>query len=1765
MDPLKPPIPNNRNRYVPIPLHPHHHPDRPFPHPHPHPDRPFPHPHHHPYISPPSSPYHPSRHPHESHFQPDPRRPLPAPILNHPHDRIPADHLIPPPFREDRARLPDPALSSPGFVWDDAPRPLRRRPPPPIGWENPGPHSSDPRHHHHHHRGLHPPFLETTNSAPVRRKRYDPDPEILEFTHDDRCCVDVPQDRREHHHQHHEHRHIRRRSNPPFEPFLPNSLPSTSVAVVPDRRSIEWATRNRNPFDAPEALENSSVERAERIKYPFDAPGPPDRGSPERAAGSRYLIDGLKPHDHSPVKKAVRIRHYLDGPKPPDHSSVERAARIRHPPDGPRPSDQSYLDRGARIRYPFDAPEPPNRSPVERETWIRYPFDGPKPPDRSFVEGAQRGRYPFDAPKPLQQRSERGDPVDEDRIWIQSPALEINKEAVKRDNDALRIIPGKRLPLHSRLGNVNNMEAHEKKSQKTSVLLRIQPASKPIRKRKDEPLLSSYVIGSSTSDPKGKAPSSFSEHVLEKDSSVELDVSFKSNALVAKPILLAPTKTVFKSKKTVLVKKKKKIVKRVPRLPNSHVAGKIPGSTSASLGKDLQRLEVLEEGKQSSRATGNNVAEVASSSPHKDLQQIEILEAGKVSSVGASGEAGLDLCPPGVVVLLEDSSVEGSPEDAALLEDQKGHVIHKDNDMNFVRPDGCYTSLGKELVILDSRSPSPSGLGRELQDAIPAETVMDGHEYSLEDRVAERDEERKNQMEVGVLEESGMTGSRNCKDTKELLSPAVEELGILSLEVQTLVFNQRSPDGAIEGDGSDEMVEVGLHHSDSMRPAEEVLAVTATKANEEGVIHSPDRLSTINSPESFSVVPETDILNAEQSWSRPSVENLCIDDKNKPDEKSASEGCLPLKAHDSMVSEPEVGAELYQRMQINDHMIQGKVLQLPLQGTKKPTADPKLTANESGKRIHQSSGIPRSFRHPAGFASGSLKETSSSHIVRPRTWHRTDNSSASPSPVRESGLSHIPLRRPSPKKIGKIQSMSYIRKGNSLVRNSAPVIAFSRASPGSSASVYTSNPTSGDKMNNCVGSERKIESSNYSKTGVNPSIVRPKTPPLPNTTKLPNCTVKHPRDSQYSIIADPSQAVSEPSMFETSDPIKPTKGNDTPWSAKGSEKQAVNLLLDGLETQSALYVGKLKSPKTKRMIYVKRKSNQLVAAPRPEIQDSSVPITEKTQALPFSTSSDFYYKRKNNQLVRNNVSLESQFKQAVAVPDDNSNSEGKRAPKISSLRCNRGISKRRFDKVLEKTNKTSKLSLVWTLGGTQSHAKDMTSLQRRKVLPYLVPWKRTAYWRCFINNIASVSNKSSLSLIRKLQLSRKRDTVYTRSSSGFSLRKSKVLSIGGSHLKWSKSIERHSKKANEEATLAVAAVEREKREHKGAGHIIRNAKNRSRSSRERIFCIGSVRYKMDQSNRTLLRIPDEKPSCSINIKSGKDSRISFVPRRLLIGNEEYIRIGNGNQLVRDPKRLTRILASEKIRWSLHTARLRLAKKKQYCQFFTRFGKCNKDGGNCPYIHDPAKVAVCTKFLLGLCSDGDCKLTHKVIPERMQDCSYFLQGLCTNESCPYRHVNVNPNASVCNGFLRGYCADGNECRKKHSYVCPMFKENGICPQGSTCKLHHPKTKNKSKKRKRLKNQKNARGRYFGSPLLVDIGQSGKLASDSCCAGQGGDIFSLDGRYADFISLDVGDEEARETNNTVGANTTLYGCDSSDLQLDSLDPLIKPVLLMNENAS
>ncbi|XP_036904711.1 zinc finger CCCH domain-containing protein 3 isoform X2 [Sturnira hondurensis] len=173
--------------------------------------------------------------------------------------------------------------------------------------------------------------------------------------------------------------------------------------------------------------------------------------------------------------------------------------------------------------------------------------------------------------------------------------------------------------------------------------------------------------------------------------------------------------------------------------------------------------------------------------------------------------------------------------------------------------------------------------------------------------------------------------------------------------------------------------------------------------------------------------------------------------------------------------------------------------------------------------------------------------------------------------------------------------------------------------------------------------------------------------------------------------------------------------------------------------------------------------------------------------------------------------------------------------------------------------------------------------------------------------------------------------------------------------------------------------------------------------------------------------------------------------------------GGGRPLLRagrsDPTgSCSRSLASRAVQRSL--AIVRQARQRQrrtgqeYCMYYNRFGRCGR-GEHCPYIHDPEKVAVCTRFVRGTCkkTDGTCPFSHQVSKEKMPVCSYFLKGICSNSNCPYSHVYVSRKAEVCTDFLRGYCPLGAKCKKKHTLLCPDFSREGTCPRGAQCQLLH----------------------------------------------------------------------------------------------------------------
>ncbi|XP_047182768.1 uncharacterized protein LOC124848982 isoform X2 [Vigna umbellata] len=891
--------------------------------------------------------------------------------------------------------------------------------------------------------------------------------------------------------------------------------------------------------------------------------------------------------------------------------------------------------------------------------------------------------------------------------------------------------------------------------------------------------------------------------------------------------------------------------------------------------------------------------------------------------------------------------------------------------------------------------------------------------------------------------------------------------------------------------------------------------VTTSNSNDEFTVDAPGALSDIFSQGMASEVPDKRILEL----TAINDENICGVEENT--------SSVHQTKHNSR-SDSAFG---------HSNMITKKTISEPSQVSSKVTTHAlnSYRFGSSGTKNQSGSVIPKTFPgHSFTFLKSETKTSASStHVSKPRTWHRTGNNPPISLP-RINSVRAVPPKRPILERKGNFQNTSYVRNGNSLVRKPTPVPALPQIS-----SVNKSSSGLGE-ISKSTKSESRADVTDqpmYLRAGARFSQQRQRqrTPPLP-------IDIKSEENTSSSLVEPHSggscENVSDPKTFIEINNNAQNSSEDALKHCEIPENQHVPS--DNGESQVEANEGNPLSLNMKRIVYIKPKTNQLVAT------SNSRDVSLSTDDNGQTAFSDGYYKRRKNQLVR--TTFESHSNQTAAVPNGTANSDGQGT---SNALCNTRFSKKRLHKAVRSSCKRSRASLVWTLCSKNSSENDKNSRHNQKVLPQLFRWKRATFSSSF--------NSSSVSAISKklLQL-RKRDTVYTRSKHGFSLWKSRVLGVGGCSLKWSKSIEKNSKQANEEATLAVAAVERKKREQKNVVCISSQSKSRKHSFQElvefageRIFRIGSVRYRMDPTRRTLQRISVDESQSSASTSSGLASKSAYIPRRLVIGNDEYVRIGNGNQLIRDPKKRTRKLANEKVRWSLHTARQRLARKQKYCQFFTRFGKCKKDGGKCPYIHDPSKIAVCTKFLNGLCSTPNCKLTHQVIPERMPDCSYFLQGLCSNSNCPYRHVNVNPNASICEGFLRGYCADGNECRKKHSYVCPTFEATGTCTEGSKCKLHHPKKQSKGKKRKRSGDQKHTRGRYFGF-IPADVSESGMMVAPN----RHKQSSEIEEELSDYISLDVVSEEVADTDD-LSFDPAVF-CDNDSL--DDLDELIKPVLLL-----
>nr|CAD7195530.1 unnamed protein product [Timema douglasi] len=217
--------------------------------------------------------------------------------------------------------------------------------------------------------------------------------------------------------------------------------------------------------------------------------------------------------------------------------------------------------------------------------------------------------------------------------------------------------------------------------------------------------------------------------------------------------------------------------------------------------------------------------------------------------------------------------------------------------------------------------------------------------------------------------------------------------------------------------------------------------------------------------------------------------------------------------------------------------------------------------------------------------------------------------------------------------------------------------------------------------------------------------------------------------------------------------------------------------------------------------------------------------------------------------------------------------------------------------------------------------------------------------------------------------------------------------------------------------------------------------------RGHVLYVRGDKFIMDFAGKTMRRITEDGGSReNMPVKRGARTRID-------IGGVTFLQ-KSPNVLIRTETHKARSILSQAKQKSIAILTQKMRKSNELCMFYQRFGKCSKkEKGLCPKVHDPKRIAVCRKFLLGKCELVACPLSHEVVPEKMPTCRYFLEAVCVRDNCPYLHVKHNPKTDICLGFLQGYCSQGEKCQKRHENMCPEFDKYGKCSRGKFCSYPH----------------------------------------------------------------------------------------------------------------
>ena len=381
-------------------------------------------------------------------------------------------------------------------------------------------------------------------------------------------------------------------------------------------------------------------------------------------------------------------------------------------------------------------------------------------------------------------------------------------------------------------------------------------------------------------------------------------------------------------------------------------------------------------------------------------------------------------------------------------------------------------------------------------------------------------------------------------------------------------------------------------------------------------------------------VPEMHKLSCEASFSHTDSKMDCADDE-KVKKKSNVENELKAST-DTPFSQPlAVHRKLGCTNSVNI-LSTGNILPQALEALKNGLQADNNSSNSCKKEqkmsYYKSQAFPaKSFStYPA-----SKNLTSAAYSKKPRSWHRNVNS-PSPALGNKPSLSSIPPQGQLHGGGGMLQSTSYIRKGNSLVRKPSPVGARVLGSHDlSSSSLDQHDCWPGVKSNN------KVEVTNscfHSKArGTDANVYKTYPPRLSSGSESPNYSVPvgdcapspcHETESNLmksKHVSDLSKSVGDSLKILPAPKSQVVTADKKENLAEMKNTNSVSLVL-------------------KKMVYVKRKSNQLVATSNP------CDLSTKNSETTCSLGSDGYYKRKKNQLIR--APSECQTKQTLLPTED---------------------------------------------------------------------------------------------------------------------------------------------------------------------------------------------------------------------------------------------------------------------------------------------------------------------------------------------------------------------------------------------------------------------------------------------------------------------------------------------------------------------------------